>query len=443
MALHPVKGFRRNIFPRLRARRTRGITSAMQRPVIGMIACVALLTAIAGHLYHIRIHRFWGITQTDFSVFYQAGYQIDRRASMYEQHPTHYTTNEEYLFKYAPPVGLAMIPLSRLPVQTAIRWWYVITAVAFIGALWGVFRLTVPAGLPAGRPAQRRHAAWIMGLLLLTVLRPYLANLRLGQIDVVLAGCLVAFLAALTRRRDALAGGWLGIPILCKLVPAIWLLYLVAARRWRTWSWTIVAMGGYLASPMPHLGVSGTWRVFLEWLETLKMAGGNYEWLVRYKNQSVLSAVLRVVGGARAESMTSTPVAVAGGITIALGLLYGWWVWRALRRDRDTADPLRRLIAPSLVMIAMVIFSPHAWIATFIHLLLPYGVVIAHLITRAPRDRIGWGLLAGSWLLVSATAPDLLGSARSQAVHLAAPLMWGAMCLAIGVWRVGNAKVSR
>jgi len=36
--------------------------------------------------------------------------------------------------QYAPPFGLAMIPLSRLPVQIALRWWYVLLGGALLGA---------------------------------------------------------------------------------------------------------------------------------------------------------------------------------------------------------------------------------------------------------------------------------------------------------------------
>ncbi len=409
----------------------------MRRPFLWLTLTIGLITLLAGSLYYARIDRFWGITQTDFSVFYHAGHQLDRGLSMYEHHPTHYTTNAEYLFKYAPPFGLAMIPLARFTVQTAIRWWYAITALALIGACWGIH------GLVHAALVSRRHAWAINGLLLLSVLRPYLATLRLGQVDVVLAGCLIAFLVALHQRRDALAGWWLGIPILCKLVPSVWLLYLAATRRWRTLGWTLIAVLSYLASPLLRLGVAGTRRAIAEWLGVLNTSRGNLEWLLRYKNQSVVSAVLRVVAGPHAETATSAQVAVALGITGVLGLLYAGLVWRAVQRSCETSDPLQTLAAPSLVMIGMVVFSPHAWIATFIHLLLPYGVLITHLVTRAPRDRIGWGLLGVSFLLVSATAPDAgLGSSLSHTVHFLTPMLWGALCLAAGVWRlVGECEV--
>lgn len=405
----------------------------MKRPFAWLALVAALITFVAGVLYYARIERFWGITQTDFSVFYHAGYQMDRGISPYEYRPTRYTTDAEYLFKYAPPLGLAMIPLSRLTVQDAIRWWYAITGLTLIAALWGVRRLVRPA------LSSRRREALMIGLLLLAILRPYLATLRLGQIDVFLAGCLIAFLAALAARRDWLAGWWLAIPVLCKLVPLVWLVYLAAARRWRALAWTAVAALGYLASPIMHLGFAGTARATREWLGVLGTSGGNVEWLLRYKNQSVLSAVLRAVAGP--DTVTAAHWGTALGITGGAGALYGLWVWQAIRRTRDASDALSTLAAPSLVMIAMVIFSPHAWTATFIHLLLPYGVLIAYLVTRGRRDRIGWGLLASSFLLVSATAPDaVLGPALSRAVHLLTPMTWGAMCLAAGVSRVSAQK---
>lgn len=404
---------------------------AMRRLLILLALSIGLVTLVACTIYFERIDRFWGITQTDFSVFYDAGYRMTRHESLYEYRPTHFTTDREYLFKYAPPFALAMMPLAGLAVNVAIRWWYALTALALLGAVGGVCVLV--------RRATPR-LPW-EGILLacVMILRPYLANLRLGQVDVILAGLLIAFLVALQRRREVLAGWCLGATIVCKLIPAVWLIYLAMTRRWRALAWTLVAGAVYLASPVAHLGLEGTRQTLVEWWGVLGTAGGNWEWLVRPKNQSVLSLVLRGMTGSATAAVTPMTLRIAMGITTVAGLLYGWGVWRTIRRARADDRSLAALVPPALVMIAMVIFSPHAWKATFIHLLLPYTLVATHLIVRAPRDAVGWGLLAGSFLLVSATASDAgLGPTLADALAVLSPMTWGAGLLAAGVWRVGQ-----
>lgn len=400
------------------------------RAFLGILGLAALITAVAAGLYFRRIDRFWGITQTDFSVFWYAGYQSRHHGSMYAYQPTRYTTDPEYRFKYAPPLGMAMRPLACLPIQHAIQWWYALTGLALLGALAGVRALV--------RPDPIRDLSFpAYGFILLTILRPYLANLRLGQVDVLLACGLIGFLVALSRGRDLLAGLWLGIAILCKLVPAIWLVYLAALRRWRAMFWTLAAIALILTSPLPVLGPTRTAQAMAEWLTVLRTSSYNWEWLVRYKNQSVVSVVLRGLTGGNASAVTPGLLALALGIAAAALIAYGWMVWRAMRLSRSTENRLAALVPPALVMIGMVIFSPHAWKATYIHLLLPYTVLIAHLTTRDPSDRWGWVLLGGSFLLVSGTAPNLvLGSTRSQAIHLFAPMTWGALLLAAGLWRI-------
>ncbi len=406
----------------------------MRQPFLWLVGIVGIITAVTCSIYYARIERFWGITQTDFSVFYDAGHRADRHESLYEYRATRYTTDREYLFKYAPPFGVAMIPLSRLTVQVAIRWWYALTTLALVGAFASVRTLL------RGTAAARDLPWAVYGLTLLAILRPYLANLRLGQVDVVLACLILGFLVALTRGRHLIAGGCLGVAILCKLVPGVWLLYLAATRRWRTIGWTLLAITVVLASPILVLGVAGTRAATAEWLAVLRTSSENWEWLVRFKNQSVLSAVLRGLVGSDATAVTPARLAVALGITVVLGLLYGWAVWQAIRRARAAQEPLRTLVAPSLVMVAMVIFSPHAWKATFIHLLLPYAVVSTYVVQC--RDRLAGALLAGSLLLVSVTAPDLLfDRLTSQAAHLYSPMTWGALLLAAGVWRVQYGEV--
>lgn len=406
----------------------------MRQSFLWLVGVVGIITAVTCSIYYARIERFWGITQTDFSVFYDAGHRADRHESLYAYRATRYTTDREYLFKYAPPFGVAMIPLSRLTVQVAIRWWYAITALALVGAFAGV------RALLQGPAPSHALSPFVYGVMLLAVLRPYLANLRLGQVDVLLAGLLLLGVWGMLRGRNAVAGWALGTTMLCKVVPGIWLLYLAATRRWRAVGWTIVAVACWLVSPIPVLGVAGTRTATAEWLAVLHTSSGHWEWLVRFKNQSVLSAVLRGLVGGDVTAVTPARLGAALGITVALGLLYGWVTWQAIRRTRAAQDPLRALVAPSLVMIAMVIFSPHAWKATYIHLLLPYAVVSTYAVQC--RDWVAGALLAGSMLLVSVTAPDLLlDRLASQAAHLYSPMTWGALLLAAGVWRVQREEV--
>ena len=421
----------------LRGTKGYAIPSAMRRAFLGLVLLISVITGIAGAVFYPRIHRFWGITQTDFSVFYDAGYRCDRHESMYTYRATRYTTDREYLFKYAPAFGLAMIPLSRLPVQMALRWWYVIVGVSLLGAFACVTWLLRPTPTSPTIPG----IAYVGSGLL--ILRPYLANLRLGQIDVILAALLLTFLVALQRRRDVLAGWCLAAAMLCKLVPAIWLVYLVMTRRWRALLWTGLAVIVYLASPALHLGVAGAWHATQEWWATLQVASENAEWLVRFKNQSVLSLMLRLLVGADPTAVTPIHLQVATGLTIVAALVFAWMIWRTWQRTGPLEHPVIRWSAPSLVMIAMVIFSPHAWKATFIHLLLPYAVLLVWLLTTARRDYLGWALLALSFLLISVTAPDLvLPRLVSQTAHLYSPMTWGALVLAVGMWRVGRTKLS-
>ena len=404
---------------------------AVQRPYWWILVLVIATTLVACSLYYARIHRFWGITQTDFSVFYDAGWRLARHESPYPYRATRFTTDPEYRFKYAPPFAMAMMPLAALPVQTAIRWWYALSALAFLAAMGGVrFLLARDAALPS-------LPGWAWGLLFLTVLRPYLSTLRLGQVDVMLAALLIGFLAALSCGRQWLAGACLGIALLCKLSPAIWLFYLIAARAWRAILWTAVAILLLLASPIPHVGLGHTGQLMNDWWQVLQTASGNWEWLVRAKNQSLLSFILRVATGGDPAAMTPLLLNAAVGVTAALGVLFLAGIRRLMRGDLAASPSPAALAAPALTMIAMVLFSPHAWKATFIHLLLPYAVLIAHLTSDGRRDRMGWGCLVGSFALVSATAPNVvLGRPLAHGVNMLGPLTWGALLLAFALWRI-------
>ncbi|MBI4313371.1 MAG: DUF2029 domain-containing protein, partial [Candidatus Omnitrophica bacterium] len=138
---------------------------------------IVLTFIVCWHYYH-RIERFWGITQTDFNVYYFSGWYIIQKKSMYT------FTNPEYLFKYAPIFGVAMIPLAGLPIQIALRWWYGLTCASFLG-MFGLLK-----NLLKGNRSDLPPAA--DALLLIATLRPYISTLRLGQVDILLAFLLLA-----------------------------------------------------------------------------------------------------------------------------------------------------------------------------------------------------------------------------------------------------------
>jgi len=137
----------------------------MRRPWIGLVIAVLVITPSGPHLLQTR-HAFLGDQQTDFSVFYDAGYDaIDvSRCIPIAPRDSRRIANICSSMRRRRP---RLIPLSRLPVQIALRWWYVLLG----GALLGAFCLSdVAPPSHAGRPTDLPRLTY--GLILVAALRP-------------------------------------------------------------------------------------------------------------------------------------------------------------------------------------------------------------------------------------------------------------------------------
>ena len=111
---------------------------------------------------------------------------------------------------------------------------------------------------------------------------------------------------------------------------------------------------------------------------------------------------------------------------------------------KRSVQPWVHLAGPAMLMIAMVIFSPNSWKATYIHLAFPYAVVAVYLTTVSAKDKLTRILLSASLILTVALAPDIfLGRSTSHTLHLFSPMTWGALLLAWAVVRISRTGTGR
>ncbi|WP_432988282.1 glycosyltransferase 87 family protein [Dactylosporangium sp. CA-233914] len=120
--------------------------------------------------------------------------------------------HRDYGFTYPPFAALVLTPLALLPLPGAAG---VLTAASLAGTV-AVLRLRLRRALPV-----------LTALVLLTTLEPWRDTLGFGQVNLVLLA-LVAL--DLLRLRS---GALIGIATAVKLTPALFIVYLLIARRYR------------------------------------------------------------------------------------------------------------------------------------------------------------------------------------------------------------------
>src|SRR5438093_1337425 len=117
--------------------------------------------------------------------------------------------------------------------------------------------------------------------------KPLQSNFEHLNVTPILLGLIVATAAELEQRREARAGGWLGLATAIKGFPALVFLYFLVRRRWRglaavlarstpdparreIWRWALLGVAGILTSGVLTFGLYPSWLWFI--------GQANYTW---------------------------------------------------------------------------------------------------------------------------------------------------------------------
>ena len=136
-------------------------------------------------------------------------------------------------------------PLGLVPYETASLIWFALEL--------GLLPVLVVLVAAAQRlRCSALHVLVASGLLLLW--HPFIIELQLGQLTMLLAALLMGSWVAYRRGRPRLAGVLLGLAVGVKLMPFVVLAYFLVKRKWTVASW---ALGTFAATSVAAAGVLG------------------------------------------------------------------------------------------------------------------------------------------------------------------------------------------
>jgi len=323
--------------------------------------------------------------------------------------------------------GLALLARISL-VGTLLLW-----QVGCVAAIWGACRLL--ARLVDEEPPPFASAATLVPVLMTA--RLFQEHLQHTQVNLyVFLLVLVAFLL-FRRRRDAWGGLALAAAASAKVMPIVFLPYLLYKRAWRAAAWT----AGFLvvlnvAVPFAVFGPARTAQHWRAWRSVA--AAETADPTPHHMNQSLLAALKRLLtaeGSARdpvhyAVAAWPTQRAVTGFYLLAgLGAL---GLALAFRRHPPGLDAPPPTLAAELAvcLAAMTLVSPLAWKAHFVTVLAAYWWA-----WRGLRGRVVWGVWWGSFACLTLSAPALVGERINNVLESLNVITVGALLvLALALW---------
>jgi alpha-1,2-mannosyltransferase len=370
-------------------------------PAIAAIALVAYVAAYA-HWPTLRM-------QVDLMVYRFAAERLLAGLDLYS---TGLTGNHtELLFIYPPFAAICATPLALLD-STTVQWVWLLGMVAAL--TYAVVRMLTSMGMRVGG-ALVSLTALLIGVI--AWLEPLRLTAELGQINVVLLVLVVVDLLG----RSKWSGIGIGLAAGLKLTPALFIVYLVVTRRFRT---ALVATAIFAATVGLGFAVAPTDSTTY-WLH------GRFDDVTRIShdplaNTSVSGLLLRLHGSPTVATIASIVIAAIAVLIAAL----------AHRRGQT-------VLALALVGLASAASSPFSWSHHWVW----FAPLVVHLGyrghvagSRAAATAM-WLLCAllGGWIVFTAGDTPQAGILSLRPGGWWTEMLPGAYVLVFGVTLLGSA----
>jgi alpha-1,2-mannosyltransferase len=137
-----------------------------------------------------------------------------------------------YGFTYPPFAGLVMSPMAYLPILAVA----IIATLATIAATAAVVRWLAPSLV--------QRWGFLAVLLLALLFEPVRETITFGQVNMLLLALVTADMVFGVARGRKWAGVGIGLAVAIKLTPGVFILYLLATRRWRALAVSIGSAAG-------------------------------------------------------------------------------------------------------------------------------------------------------------------------------------------------------
>ena len=323
----------------------------------------------------------------------------------------------EHHFPNSPIVAVFLYPFALLP--------------PFLGGLaFALVKITLAAiavywAIDIARGARSHPPWWAIGLILLLSLRPIEADMQHGNINIFILFFVMAGLRAFTRDRRMLAGVLIGLATVVKVTPALFILYFIWKRQWRTVAGCGAGILGAVLLPALLIGPWTNVELHHAWFNYMiapYVVGGEV-FYTDHMNQSMPGLVFRLVtdihalhlnDGAINFSINFLALEPGQAQMVVRVLLLAVVVWLAFACRTPAADrgDWRLACEFGLILIAMLILSERTWKPHFVTIALPVACTILYLLNEAPPPwlrRLLIAALAGFFLLTVCTSDTLIG----------------------------------
>ncbi|MGE3557802.1 MAG: glycosyltransferase 87 family protein [Nitrospira sp.] len=340
-----------------------------------------------------------------------------------------YLYANDYCYMYLPTTGIYFAPLLALERNPSLALRYAV-AVGLLALTIVLFHRMIVGSSDSIRWGR----LWIgVGAGALT-LQFILNDLDDGGPHLMLLGILTGGLYAIWIGRERLGAVLVGLGIVLKITPALFVLLFLWKRQWRVALYTMAATVLWIVLPILYMGPTSWWDHHTEWTRNAvlsvldRQVEGRQENELQKANLSLRHTMLRYLityppthrlrqVDPGYQPVLDLPSPVANGLVgVAAVFLLGLFAWFSRRPFQGPGDSQWAQDCAATFMLALL-FSPITWDQHLVWMI-PAGCVVVAAAAQLSSglSRAGYLMLAIYIVLTMVLNYEVVGSARWEAL---------------------------
>lgn len=301
----------------------------------------------------------------------------------------------KYAYPNPPMMAVILLPYYLLPeVAGALAWYYTKVALALLALVW-TFRLI--------EDPERPFPDWAKALAVLISLKPIMGDLTHGNVNLFILFLCVAGLYAYQHHREWLGGGVLGLAIVCKVTPGLFIPYFLWKRAWKTLAGCLAGLFlFYAVMPAAVFGPTRNLALLRSWGDVMikPFLHGQVAYS-EYFNQSLPGLITRLLTHSPSDTdhderpvtyhnVLSLGPVEAKAILFGCVALFAGIVILTCRTPGAQRRGWRFAAEAGIILLGMLIFCERTWKHHCVTLCVPIGVLCYRLAwTEQRRERLG------------------------------------------------------
>jgi hypothetical protein len=395
------------------------ISEIVASPLFARLVKASFLIAAVVHGYIISFGRSFHFRDIDIHR------EIGRRFLTGE-----YLYANDYCYMYLPTTGIYFAPLLILERNPSLALRYAVAIGCLV--LTTVLFHRMLCGASDSNSLRRLLVGVGAGMLTLQFI---LRDLDDGGPHLILLGILSGGFYAIWAGKERLGAALVGLGIVLKITPGLFLLLFLWKRQWRLACYTILAVLLWILLPILYMGPASWWAHHVEWTQNAvlsvldRQVEGRQENELQKLNVSLRHTMLRYlvtyppthrlrqVDRRYYSPVLDLPTPVANAIvSVAALTLLGLFAWSSRGAFQGPGDPSWARDCAGTLMLALFL-SPITWPQHLVWMI-PAAVVVVAAAARLAGSlgRTGYAMLAVYILLTMVLNYEVVGSARWEAL---------------------------